>query len=256
MKTLAPFILLLTVLFIIPSGIIAQEEGKTETFWVHEDPVIPARVLDYEAYCATLADKCEEFDIQKANWFTISTDELRYFHITPIDKMGDLDQNRFSLLRNKMGEEEFNQLFDNFDSCYDTHNDYIIHLDHGLSYMPSGVEIMQNGMEFRKLELWYVTPKNIQRMLDIAKRFKELYSRKNSPEHYRVYRSGFGAPEPFILVAISAPSAEAYERIRKSNKELLGAERDVIYKELLETISKVETLSGYMRTDLSYSPKE
>ncbi|QNJ98093.1 hypothetical protein [Constantimarinum furrinae] len=255
MKTLVVSLILFTIPLIIPSNLFAQD-GKTETFWVHEDPVIPAKVLDYEAYCATLADKCAEFNIQKANWFTISTDELRYFHITPIDKMGDLDQNRFSLLRNKMGEQEFNQLFDNFDSCYETHNDYIIHLDHNLSYMPSGVEIMQDGMEFRKLELWYVTPKNIQKMLDIAKRFKELYSRKSSPEHYRVYRSGFGAPEPFILVAISAPSAEEYERIRKLNKELLGKERDVIYKELLETISKVETLSGYMRTDLSYSPKK
>ena len=44
----------------------------------------------------------------------------------------------FHLLQTKMGSEEFNELFDNFDNCYDIHTDYIIHLDNELSYMPDG----------------------------------------------------------------------------------------------------------------------
>jgi hypothetical protein len=110
------------------------------------------------------------------------------------------------------------------------------------------------GPEFRKLEFWYTTPQNFEKVIELATKFKELYRKKNSPEHYRLYRSGFGANGQYILVSIPADSPADYERIRKENKELLGAERDKIYNEFLKYISKVETYNGYMREDLSYSP--
>jgi hypothetical protein len=169
--------------------------------------------------------------------------------------MADLDQSRFSVLQDKMGEEEFDQLFVNFDSSYDTHSDYIIHLDKELSYMSEEqLTAIPAGPEFRKLEFWYTTPQNFEKVIELATKFKELYSKKNSPEHYRLYRSGFGANGQYILVSIPADSPADYERIRKENKELLGAERDKIYNEFLKYISKVETYNGYMREDLSYSP--
>ncbi len=252
MKTLKLTLLLAGLLTLAPSVLIAQDSTDSQAYWVHEDPVYPAKVSDYEEYCFTLANNCRKFNVQKTSWITVSTDDLRYFHLTPIDKMADLDQSRFSVLQDKMGTKEFDQLFENFDSCYDTHSDYIIHLDKDLSYMPNGVEVVQDGLEFRKLEFWYTTPQNFQKVLKLARDFKALYAAKNSKEYYRVYRSGFGAAGQFILVAISAESAEDYERIRKANKELLGEARTPIYNELLESIIKVETLNGYMRNDLSY----
>ena len=166
--------------------------------------------------------------------------------------MGDLDKSRFSLLQSKMGSEEFNELFDNFDNCYDVHTDYIIHLDHDLSYMP---DEGQDNFEYRKMQFYYSTPQNFQKVLDIAKQFKELYVKKNSKEYYSLYRSGFGAPGQFIIVSISAKSAEDNERIFKANKELLGDDRTPLMDELLKSITKLESLNGYIRADLSYSPK-
>jgi hypothetical protein len=88
----------------------------------------------------------------------------------------------------------------------------------------------------------------------VAKRFKELYVKKKSKESYRLYRSGFGAAGQFIIVAISAKSSEDYERIFKVNQDLLGKERDPLFDDLMKHIIKVETLDGYMRSDLSYKP--
>tara|TARA_R110002072_G_scaffold163357_1_gene315866 strand:+ start:29927 stop:30760 length:834 start_codon:yes stop_codon:yes gene_type:complete len=252
MKTLKFTLLLVGLLLIAPLSLYAQDSSNSQAYWVHEDPVYPAKVSDYEEYSATLANNCRKFSIQKTSWITISTDDLRYFSLTPISNMADLDQSRFSVLQDKMGEKEFDQLFENFDSCYDNHFDYIIHLDKELSYMPNGVEVVQDGLEFRKLEFWYTTPQNYQKVLELAQDFKDLYESKNSKEYYRVYRSGFGTPGQFILVAISAESAEDYERIRQANKELLGEARTPIYNELLESIIRVETLNGYLRNDLSY----
>lgn len=255
MKTPLIQLLFLFVILIFNQPLCAQNDAESQAFWVHEDPVYPAKVSDYEAYCQALADNCRASNISTADWFTISTDDLRYFHLSPISNMADLDKSRFSALQDKMGDKEFNELFDNFDNCYDSHSDYIIHLDPELSYMPEGIEIMTEGQEYRELQFWHATPQNYTKLLDMARAFKKLYSEKNSPEHYRVYRSGFGAPGQFIIVSISAKSAAEYERVYQENKVLLGAERDKIYNELLSSIIKVEKLNGYMRADLSYHPK-
>lgn len=251
MKTLTTA---LVATLLLPLAALAQP-AASQAYWVHEDPVYPAKVADYESYCYTLASRCRQYNIQETSWFTLSTDDLTYFHVTPIENMADLDQSRFSVLQDNMGEEEFDQLFVNFDSSYDTHSDYIIHLDKELSYMPEErLTSIPTGPEFRKLEFWYTTPQNFEKVIELATKFKELYSRKNSPEQYRLYRSGFGANGQYILVSIPADSPADYERIRKENKELLGAERDKIYNEFLKYISKVETYNGYMREDLSYTP--
>lgn len=254
MKT-AKIILVLSLFILLGAfSVQAQEDNSSQAYWVHEDPVYPAKVSDFEDYGSTLVANCKKYDIKEANWFTISTSDLRYFSISPIESMADLDKSRFSLLRAKMGETEFNELFDNFDNCYDAHTDYIIHLDKDLSYSPNGIVIPEDGMEYRRMQFYYSTPQNFQKVLDVAKRFKELYEKKKSKESYRVYRSGFGAPGQFIIVAISARSSEDYERVFKENQKLIGNERDPLFDELMKNIIKVETLDGYMRSDLSYHP--
>ncbi|PKA83529.1 hypothetical protein ATE92_1684 [Ulvibacter sp. MAR_2010_11] len=247
---------LISILLISPFFLIAQADADSQAYWVHEDPVYPAKVADYEGYCTTLADNCTKYNVKEAKWVAVSTDDLRYFHLSPIVNMADLDKSRFSLLRDKMGESEFNELFDNFDNCYDTHFDYIIHLDNNLSYMPKDVRSTQVGMEFRKLEFWYVTPQNFPKVLALAKEFKDLYAEKNSKEYYQLFRSGFGAVGQFILVSIPARNPEDYERVRKENKELLGEARTPVYEQLLKLITRVETLNGYIRADLSYDPEK
>ena len=114
--------LILSVLLLLSSfTLIAQDSDESQAYWVHDDPVYPSMVLEYEEYCLNLVENCNKYGITKANWITISTDDLRYFHLSPIKNMADLDISRFSLLQKRMGSGEFNELFDNFDNCYDTH---------------------------------------------------------------------------------------------------------------------------------------
>ena len=248
--------LLITILiFLLPNSQFAQDNANnSQAFWVHEDPVYPSRVADYEEYCTILAENCKKYNITEADWTTVSTDDLRYFHLSPIVNMGDLDKSRFSLLIDKMGENEFNELFDNFDNCYDTHNDYIVHLDNELSYMPIEMKEEESKMEYRKLTYWYVTPQNFQKVLDLAREFKKIYEQNNSKEYYRLYRSGFGTVGQFILVAVSAKNAEDFERRRKENHSLIGELTAPLYTELYNSIIKVESLNGFIRNNLSYHP--
>jgi len=255
MKAIINLLSFTFILFLISFNSTAQDGNESQAYWIHEDPIYPYMALDYEEICKDLVAACKKYNIQEANWVTVSTDDLRYFFISPIEKMGDLDKSRFANLQEKMDPDEFNNIFDTFDNCYDTHFDYIMHLDNELSYMPEGARLKKERLTYRKLQYWYVTPQNFDKVLEIAKSFKELYERNNSNEYYTLYRSGFGAIGDYILVSIAAESPEDYERTYTENKTLLGEEGDKIYAELLKTIIKVETLEGYIRQDLSYTPE-
>lgn len=256
MKTLNITFLILVLLLLLSNNIFSQDDNKSQVYWIHEDPVYPSMVVDYEEAVKDLVFSCKKFNIQEANWLALSTDDLRYFFVTAIEKMGDLDKSRFANLKDKMDPDKFEKIFDTFDDSYDTHYDYIVHLDKELSYMPDGINIIKEGKPFRKLQYWYVTPQNFDKVIEIEKSFKALYERKNSKEHYTLYRSGFGAIGDYIMVAIAAKSPEDYERVYRENKELLGEEGDKLYAELINTIIKVEILEGYMRLDLSYFPEK
>ncbi len=233
----------------------AQDENKSQAYWIHEDPVYPAMVLDYEETCKELVLNCNKYNIQEANWVTISTDDLKYYFISAIEKMGDLDKSRFANLQENMNIDDFNNIFDTFDNCYDTHYDYIIHLDHELSYKPDGNHLSQEDMSYRKMEYYYITPQNFNTAIEILNEFKKLYSNKNSQEHYSIFRSGFGSEGDYIMVLFSAKSAEDFERVREESNKNFGPERDVLYKKLLGITNRVETLNGFYRLDLSYIPK-
>jgi hypothetical protein len=243
------------LLFLITVTVTAQIEEESQAYWIHEDPVYPSMVLDYEETCKELVLNCEKFNIQEANWVTISTDDLKYFFISAIEKMGDLDKSRFANLQENMEKDEFNNIFDTFDNCYDTHYDYIIHLDHELSYKPDGTHLFQEDMSYRKMEYYYITPQNFNKVIGILKEFKTLYSNKQSKEHYTIFRSGFGSEGDYIMVLFSAKSPEAFERTREESNGKLGPEREVLYKKLLGITNRVETLNGFFRLDLSYIPK-
>lgn len=253
MRSFINFIPFLTILLTVT--ITAQDENKSQAYWIHEDPVYPAMVLDYEETCKDLVLNCNKYNIQEANWVTISTDDLKYYFISAIEKMGDLDKSRFANLQENMDIDDFNKIFDTFDNCYDTHYDYIIHLDHELSYKPDGNHLSQGDMSYRKMEYYYITPQNFNNAIEILKEFKTLYSNKNSKEHYSIFRSGFGSEGDYIMVLFSAKSAEDFERVREESNKSFGPERDVLYKNLLKITNRVETLNGFYRLDLSYIPK-
>jgi hypothetical protein len=228
---------------------------KSQAYWIHEDPVYPAMVLDYEETCKELVSNCNKYNIQEANWITISTDDLKYYSISPIEKMGDLDKSRFANLQENMDLDEFNKIFDTFDNCYDTHYDYIVHMDHELSYNPDGTHLGQEEMSYRKMEYYFISPQNFSKAIDLLKEFKALFTSKNSKEHYTIFRSGFGSEGDYIMVLFSANSAEDFERIRDASNKNFGPERDVLYNKLLGITNRVETLNGFFRLDLSYTPK-
>jgi len=224
-----------------------------QTYWFHVDYVYPSKVDSYEATSKKLVDLAKENQEEKG-WVTFVSDDYRYFSIAPIAGMEDLGKNPFPKISDKLGDEKFGEIFSEFDNHYDKHTDFLLNLSSTLSYMPDGMTITPEGKNYRRNTLYYFKPEDRAQVIETARAFTELYTQKGSKMHYRVYLSGFGNAESYLMVAIAAENLEDYAKMSTKNSALLGEEAKKPFAQLQSILMKVERMSGNMRPDLSYSP--
>ncbi|MRX66157.1 hypothetical protein [Maribacter luteus] len=254
MRTLKTTVLIAAMLLLLPNLNIAQE-SKNQAFYVHEDQVKPSMVQEYEQISKEFKEACTKHDLQDLSWEVASTSSGRYFNISPIKNMAELDKNVMAPLAEKMGEEAFMDMFKRFNKCYDKHGDYIVYLNEELTYMPEGISITTEGQNYRKWHFLHVTPENIQNLKGKLKELKALFTKKGSKEYYRIYHNGFGNMGDYYIAILSAVDEEDYAKKSKANQVLLGEEGKMLFDEIFKYVSKYEVESGGMHPELAYSPK-
>lgn len=233
--------------------IFAQDNANFQRYLVHLDPVKPGKVSDYEQTAAAFVKMCKDNSYDQG-WVTFVTEDNEYNYLSPLKNFAELDENPMASLMEKVGEEKFSKIFEDFNKNYNTHSDFILELDKQLSYMPDGITMTPEGQDYRENTRYYYAPQDYDRALSVAKAFNKLYSEKKSKIHYRVYRSGFGTEGPYFLVAVSAKGPMEMEQNRMENQKLLGEEGKKLYNDLQSVILKAETVRGWIRPDLSYTP--
>ena len=248
MKTIKNTLLLAFILCLTCNISQAQQ-----AYQVHQDNVKPSKIGDYEKTSKEFNAACTEHNVQ-ATWFTAMSSDFKYFYITPIENMADIDKRPFADMAKALGDK-WGAMFDDFDKCYDSHGDYILVRDNELSYMPEGVTNAPEDESYRKWLYMYYTPENGDKVREGMKAVKELFKSKESTEHYRVYRNGFGSIESFYMVSISAKDRIDSAQREKANEEVLGPDRWETFNKVMNNISRMEEYNGEMRPDLSYSPK-
>ncbi len=235
---------------IIPNLRAQTTPAKPQLFYIHEDPVTPAMVNEYEKVSKELISQCKKHGIQDG-WLTIQDDDHKYYTIVPVANMAELDKDPLEPLQEKMGKEAFGALFKAFDQCYPSHRDYLVSRMPTYSYVPD--ENSQTEYAYRKYLYFYYEPRNQSQMAALFKQFKELYVSKKGKVYYNVYASRFGSNENFILIEDLAKSEADMKEIGASDRKLLGTEFDKLYAELKKLSRRTETKIGHVRPDLSYS---
>ncbi|TCL66138.1 hypothetical protein EV196_104168 [Mariniflexile fucanivorans] len=229
--------------------------AQNQAYWVHTDYVKPAKQNDYEKVCKDFVEACKKHDLKDADWASIRIDDGRYLTIAPIKNMADFDANPLEPLAEKMGKENFSALFERFNTCYDKHTDYVIHLNADLSYMPNGMNVSTPNQDYRKYHFFYVTPSTSKIVSEKIKAIKEFYAKKGLKEQFRIYHSGFGSPEEFYVAVLSAKDAQDYIKTSNEAEAQYGEEGKKLFDALFSSISRYETKSGEMRPDLGYVAK-
>lgn len=252
MKLKTKFYKLLICLF-LPVSIWAQE-GKAQAFWIHEDQVKPSMRMEYEKVSKDLVAACKTNNIEGIQWAVASMDDGTYLSIMPIENLADIQNISFGDLQEKMGEEKFSKMFENFNKCYDNHGDYVTLLIPSLSYMPDGLTTNTPGKNYRVWHRMDVSAGNLQKIEGKMKELKDLFASKNSKMHYRIYKSGFGNVGDYYTAVISAKDAMDYDRMSKENDDLLGEEGQKLFGEVFQYVEAYDVKRGGMRQDLAYQP--
>ena len=146
-------------------------------------------VGEYEKFANEFIAACKKHNAQ-TSWLTATTSDFRYMYVTPIENMAELDKDPYTEMAKAMGDD-FGDMFNRFNKCYDSHGSYIITMDEELTYMPDGISQTQEGQNYRKYIYLYYTPENHAKLKEGMKAVKEMFASKESKEHYRIYRSGF-----------------------------------------------------------------
>lgn len=255
MKTLAKKLFVVFAAWAFTCSVFAQDK-TTQAFWVHEDRVKPSMVMEYEKVSKEFTDQCKKHNIQTLAWISTQSDDFRYLFVSPIDSLSDITKANkgFGTLREKMGEDAFDKLFDDMDDCYDSHGDYVLVLDKSLSYMPDGITQTPEGQDYRRFIYLHTTPSGMSGMKEGMQAVKKMFEEKGSKTHYRIYRSAFGNMGSFYMVAIAAKDGVTYEQMSVENEKLLGPEAQAVFGKVMKHVTKMEEVSGRMRPDLAYSP--
>ncbi|MCG9972733.1 hypothetical protein [Christiangramia crocea] len=241
---------IILMLFICIS--IYAQNDRYQLYVVHEDHVKDGMQSMHDQADKVLMEAAKEHNMKGMNWITFQTDDNRVMYLSPIENMAELDKNPFEDLEKKMGKDKFEKLFEDYQGTYTKHGDYILRLDKELSYMPDGITQTPAGQNYRELTYYWIPPGEGEKAEQLARGVKELYSKKGSKIHYRVYKSGFGNMGNYYMVAVAAESPEAMEKMREENMELLGEEGKKLFDEIENSTSKQERVTGYLKPELSY----
>jgi hypothetical protein len=255
MKKLLTSVLAILIVF---SCIIvtAQEVEKPQMYRVHQDHVKFSMVPEYEGIIKELKGLLEKHNIEGTGWLVLNSTNATYAYVSPINTMADINNPIFKKLSEKAGKDVVSDLFKRMDNCYDIETDYIIYQDNELSYTPDGFNQTPDGQDYRNNHLLYYTPGKRAIIKEKMKAVKDLFEKKGSKVHYRVYRSGFGTPAEYYMVAIAAKDAEEYARKGAENDALIGEEGQKIMGDLFGNLLKHEEIRGDIRRDLMYVYKK
>ena len=254
MKQIKLFAAFMMACLVMPFMLNAQDDSNYQMYWVHEDKVMPSKLADYEKQAKIFAEKCAEYNAEMPGFILSQTSDFRYMYVTPIKSIADINYEGLGDLREKMGAEAFDQMFDEWSHTYSAHGDYVITMDKELTYMPEGITQTPEGENYRKFWYLHTTPANSKKLHEKMMAIKELYQSKGSTAYYRVYRSGFGTMGDFYLVAAASKDAVSFETAGAANDKLLGEEAKPLFTEVMKYITEIEEVTGYMRPDLAYSP--
>ncbi|WP_299229391.1 hypothetical protein [uncultured Psychroserpens sp.] len=251
MKSVKQLFVLLFVVTLTFNLTYAQDD-QPKMFIVHTDNVNFDMMQQYEEMSQKMKAMFVKHNVQDMSWTTVSIEDGRYVHVSPIENMADLDKNPMAAVFEKEGDE-VQKMFEKMDECYDSHSNSIVHYVSDLSYNPEGYST--KDMNDREYHFLYYSPKNGKAIQEAMKKVKALFTEKGVKNGYSVFHSGFGSEESYYMVSVAGKDAVHIAMTGKENDEALGDERKAVFFNLIQLTSRYDQVNGQIRPDLSYYPK-
>lgn len=233
--------------------LLAQDTApKSQLLLVHEDPVHPAKVADYEKASKMFLDNAKKYKLEDS-FSVIQANDGTFSSVSLIENMAMLDKDPMAAMSEGMGKDAFRAMFADFDKCYASHRDYMLMRSAKLSYMPEGETFFGADKPFRKYLTFYYTPENQEALGQLLGKIQKLSMEKKPKMHYNIYISRMGTADNYFMVEEAAKDPIEFETISAADEKAMAGAGDELMGELMKLILRREVKTAKIRADLSYT---
>ena len=252
------FLLAGVLIFLVSALTIAQDEPKDVLYMVHKDVIKANMVPQYEKAVNELYDQLKAHNFGMRIQFASSTDENEYFFLTPISSYADLDKRDaiWGELYEKAGEETMSAIDEQFEGCYEHHNNYVIRLNTELSYMPENPRFKPEEANFIHWDYYQVEEGKEQQAMEFAKKYKELWAKNNVGDGYNVWIADIGHNLGMMVITQTAKDAVDYYEQGKKMMESMGDEINKLNDDFMPLARDFRHVNGKPHPEWVYTPSE
>ncbi len=253
MKKFKSTLLTLVLAALAAPVLLAQDDApKSQMIYIHEDPVYPAKVAEYEKVSKTFLDNAKKYKLED-NFTVFQVSDGTFVSGVLIENMAALDEDPMAAMSEGMGKDAFRTMFTDFDKCYASHRDYMLLRSARLSYMPEGEEFFGEDKPYRRYLTFYYAPENQKAIGELLEKIHKMSLEKKPKMHYNIYISRFGTAENYFMVEEAAKDALEFETISAADEKALAGVGNELMGELMKLVLRRETKTAKMRADLSYT---
>lgn len=238
-------------------SIFAQDEKKTQLFFVHEDIVKPNMVSKYEEASKGFVELFKELKISR-NSHASMTEELSYFYLTPIENYSAIDawQKEWETATKNAPEGRMEEAYSKYDDCYDIHKDYIVRKHNDLSYWPEDARVKRDEIKFLSWTKFWFKDGSGKEFTELAKKFKKAYEDNGVKDGYSIYSGDIGMDRNYwIVVSFGKDAADFYTQ-RSINRSILNDKVKDLRAGVRAITLKRERMQGWTKPELSYTAEK
>lgn len=246
----------LSLAFLATLPSVGQENASSQLYSIHQDLVIPSKVVQYEKAAKNLSDLFRKHNIQGMSYSAANMDNFTFIYVTPVESISDYEglNKVWAELRDKAGTKVFDEAMAMFDGTYHSHKDFFAVGREDLSYIPSTNAAETVEMNARMWEFYNVYPGMEDKMENLIKKWKALHAKHDIKHGYSVAFGTLGTDMPGFAVIQSAEKISDFYNRGEQVMESMGDEGRKLWEETLTILRSTETHVGYVRPDLSYTP--
>ncbi|MGD8538383.1 MAG: hypothetical protein PVI66_06680 [Candidatus Aminicenantes bacterium] len=238
-------------------GTAQAEKSKGQLYFVEECAVKMDAFADYDTAIKDVVALAKKHNYPHS-WVTYTTNEMLYYFVYPIESESQIEAlfADWEGMVVKMEKEEWTALYERLMKPTGYYKYYEIEHLPAHSYAPEDAPVVTMEVPATYWGFCYTKPGHEKDLLEIFKKYVELYKSKNIAEAFDSYIVRTGADLPACFYVMRGKTfADLFGKSEKA-EEMVGKEAMALWEKFVLHLRKYEYKLGMLRPDLSYMPEQ
>lgn len=251
----------LSLLFLIFSffavQVLAQDEGKSELFIMHQDVVKIDKIAEYEGYVKELFDLWKKHGMEVTVKHASKTSDNKYNFLTPLKSYADLDKHNtyWENFSKKVDKDRIESLMKKMDATYSSHKNVIIRKSHDLSYWPEDDRMKGETTKYLHFAHFQFKLGHMDKANKLMKEYKDLMIKKKNRDGYTVWVSDIGGDMGQVVVVRWAKDPIDFHTASKSRNDSVADEIKTLRNNFGKVLTSYSSNTGKPMPEFVYMPE-